>query len=59
VVAAVRGCLLTVEEACERYDLTLEEYLSWEAAVENYGLKGLRTTKVQQYPRRRRFRLRE
>ena len=29
VVAAVRGGLLTLEEACERYTLTVEEFLSW------------------------------
>ena len=49
IVAAVRGGLLTVEEACERYALTLEEFLSWQSAVDRHGLKGLRTTKVQQY----------
>jgi len=49
VVAAVRGGLLSMEEACERYALTLEEYLSWQSAVDRYGLKGLRTTKTQEY----------
>ena len=34
VVAAVNGGLLTVREACERYDLTLEEFASWQRAVE-------------------------
>ena len=29
VVAAVNGGLLTIEEACERYDLTLDELTSW------------------------------
>ncbi|NTB71722.1 DUF1153 domain-containing protein, partial [Agrobacterium tumefaciens] len=28
VVAAVRGGLLSLEEACERYTLTVEEFLS-------------------------------
>lgn len=28
VVAAVNGGLLTIEEACARYDLTTEEFLS-------------------------------
>ena len=49
VVAAVRGGLLTIEEACARYALTMEEYLSWQAAVDRHGLKGLRTTKIQEY----------
>ncbi len=49
VVAAVRGGLLTIEEACERYSLTLEEFDSWRAAIEKHGLPGLRTTRIQHY----------
>lgn len=49
VVAGVRGGLLSMEEACVRYALTLEEYLSWQAAVDQFGMAGLRTTKVQHY----------
>jgi hypothetical protein len=52
VVAAVRGGLISVEEACDRYDLTLEEYLSWRIAVDRFGLAGLRATKIQQYRRK-------
>ena len=56
VVAGIRAGLLSVEEACSRYGLTLEEYLSWEVAVDQHGLQGLRTTKVQQYRKPRPFR---
>ena len=49
VVAAVRGGLLTLEEACERYTLTLEEFFGWQKAIDQYGLPGLRATRVQQY----------
>ena len=49
VVAAVRGGLLRLEEACQRYKLTVEEFLSWQAAIDEYGLAGLRTTRIQQY----------
>jgi hypothetical protein len=49
VVAAVRGGLLTVEEACARYNLSVDEYLSWQAAVDRYGMAGLRVTKLQTY----------
>lgn len=49
VVAAVNGGLLTIREACERYDLTLEEFASWQRAVEREGLPGLRVTRVQHY----------
>lgn len=49
VVAAVRGGLLTLEEACERYKLSVEEFLSWQAAIDAHGIPGLRATRVQKY----------
>jgi Protein of unknown function (DUF1153) len=49
VVAAVRGGLLTLEDACNRYRLTVEEFLGWQQMIDRHGLAGLRTTKVQQY----------
>lgn len=49
VVAAVRGGLLTLDEACQRYALTTEEFLSWQRAIETHGLPGLRTTRLQEY----------
>jgi hypothetical protein len=49
VVAAVAGGLLTVDEACERYGLTIEEFTSWQRAVDRSGMPGLRVTRIQQY----------
>ncbi|ATO57778.1 DUF1153 domain-containing protein [Bartonella sp. 1-1C] len=49
VVAAVRGGLLSLDEACQRYTLTIEEFLSWQSSIDEHGLAGLRTTKTQQY----------
>ena len=49
VVAAVRGGLLSLEEACTRYTLTVEEFLSWQYSIDQHGLAGLRTTRIQQY----------
>ena len=51
VVAAVSGGLLDLEDACRRYALTTEEFHAWRQAVESFGLKGLHTTRVQQYRR--------
>ena len=48
VVAAVSGGLLSVKEACERYQLSLEELVSWQRAIERDGLAGLRATKAQE-----------
>ncbi|MEQ1889149.1 MAG: DUF1153 domain-containing protein [Alphaproteobacteria bacterium] len=49
VVAAVRGGLLSLNDACERYTLTIEEFLAWQSALERHGLAGLRTTRIQDY----------
>ena len=49
VVTAVRSGLLSLEEACERYQLSVEEFLSWQALIEKHGMRGLRTTRLQQY----------
>jgi len=49
VVAAVSGGLLTVDEVCDRYNLSIEEFASWQRAVDRAGMPGLRVTRVQQY----------
>ena len=49
VVAAVRGGLLSLDDACERYRLTSEEFLAWQKSIEQHGMQGLRTTRIQQY----------
>jgi hypothetical protein len=49
VVAAVNGGLLSVDEACERYTLSLEEFASWQRAVDRSGMPGLRVTRIQHY----------
>lgn len=49
VVAAVRAGLISLEEACERYRLSVEEFLSWQRLIDKHGMRGLRTTRLQQY----------
>jgi hypothetical protein len=49
VVAAVRNGLLSLEEACHRYKLSLEEFLSWQRLIESHGVPGLRATRLQDY----------
>ena len=49
VVAAVRGGLLTEENACERYQLSSEEFDAWSRLYDRFGVKGLRTTRLQNY----------
>lgn len=49
VVAAVNGGLLSVDDVLERYSLTLEEFASWQRAVDRSGMQGLRVTRIQHY----------
>lgn len=49
VICAVKGGLLTLDEARARWNLALEEYLSWESMIANHGLPGLRSTRTQVY----------
>jgi hypothetical protein len=49
VVMAVDGGLLSLDEACRRYNLTPEEFMIWENSLHAYGLAGLRITHAQQY----------
>ena len=49
VVAAVRAGVISLEEACRRYELSGEEFLAWERGIENYGVPGLRATRLQIY----------
>jgi hypothetical protein len=49
VVAGVRAGLITLEEACARYTLSVEEFLSWQRSIDRHGMRGLRTTRLQDY----------
>lgn len=49
VVLAVQGRLLSLDEACTRYKLTVDEYLSWEKSFARHGVPGLRATRLQDY----------
>ena len=49
VVAAVRGGVLTFDEACARYHLSEEEFKSWMHLLDQHGLRGLRATRMQEY----------
>jgi len=49
VVTAVLGGLITLFDACARYNLSVEEFLSWQRAVQRYGVEGLRVTRAKEY----------
>ena len=49
VVHAVRDGAISLQEACRRYRLSVEEFLAWQYSIDRHGLAGLRTTRIQQY----------
>jgi uncharacterized protein DUF1153 len=49
IVNAVRNGALTLDEACQRYQLSMEEFYAWQKAIEAHGVAGLRVTRLQIY----------
>src|SRR5271155_4760817 len=49
VVHAVRNGEISLQEACRRYRLSVEEFLAWQRAIERHGIPGLRVTRLQIY----------
>ena len=49
VVEAVRSGMISLEDACTRYKLSIEEFLSWQRLIDSHGLAGLRVTRLQDY----------
>ena len=49
VVNAVRTGLIDVAEACARYSITIEEFLSWKRLLDEHGLRGLCVTRLKEY----------
>lgn len=51
VVVAMRTGIITREEACERYLISNDELVGWEAAFDRSGIPGLRVTSQCSYRR--------
>jgi hypothetical protein len=51
IVAAVRGGLLSLEDACGRYALSADEFLAWQCAFDRAGETGLQVRRSQEYRR--------
>ena len=49
VIEAVRGGWVPIEEICQLYNLSVDEFLAWERDVDRYGVPGLRATRFQIY----------
>jgi len=49
VVAGVRSGLISLEEACQRYALSVDEFLTWQNLLDTHGMNGLRATGLKKY----------
>ncbi|NQV47726.1 MAG: DUF1153 domain-containing protein [Rhodospirillaceae bacterium] len=49
VVAGVQSGLISLEEACDRYSLSVDEFLSWQQSLGEHGMEGLRATRTRKY----------
>ena len=47
VVAAVRQGYMSLGDVCDRYGLSAEEFLSWQSALDQFGLAGLRQRRAR------------
>jgi DNA-binding winged helix-turn-helix (wHTH) protein len=49
IVNAVRSGAVSPEEICRCYELSGEEFVTWQRAIETHGVAGLRVTRIQVY----------
>ena len=49
VVDAVRRGAISLEDACRSYNLSSEEFESWQRLIDRHGPRGLRATRVKEY----------
>ena len=49
VIRAVRDGWVPIEEVCEIYNISVDEFVAWERDLDRYGIHGLRTTRFQVY----------
>lgn len=47
VVAAVRQGHLTLNDVCERYRISAEEFLDWQRINEQHGISGLKLARIK------------
>ena len=49
LVGAVRRAEVSLDEICQKYRLSIEEFAAWERDYDRYGAPGLRATRYQIY----------
>src|ERR1700732_1051722 len=50
LVNAVRTGVISLEEVCRRYELSVEEFLAWERAIDPHGFTGHPATNLSRQP---------
>ena len=43
------GDWMPIEEVCQVYKISVDEFLAWERDIDRYGVHGLRSTRFQIY----------
>jgi DNA-binding winged helix-turn-helix (wHTH) protein len=49
IVNAVHSGVMSPEEVCRRYKVSVEEFVTWQRAIETHGVAGLHVTRTQFY----------
>jgi hypothetical protein len=49
VIEAVRGGWAPIEEVCQLYNISVDEFVAWERDLDRNGIPGLRSTRYQIY----------
>ena len=49
VVAAVHNGVIGLDEACERYRMSVEEFRNWEQLIDKPGFQGSQIIQLQDY----------
>lgn len=49
VIEAVRGGWTPIEEVCQLYNISVDEFVAWERDLDRNGIPGLRSTRYQIY----------
>src|SRR5438046_2044869 len=52
VVNAVRSGAISLEEVCRRYELSVEEFLAWQRAIDTHGVASDPTTDISRHSSR-------
>ena len=47
IIVAIRGGLISADEMCQRYKVTLEELEIWQRGFDRSGINGLRVTRIK------------